>query len=456
MKFQSIDPATGKHFSSFEEMENIEIAERAQLCEEAFHAWKTKTFSERAQVLGKVSETLRARKSELAKLMAHEMGKPLSQGVSETEKCASTCVFYAENAEKFLKDEPVESEAKKSYVSFPPLGVVLAIMPWNFPLWQVFRFAAPALMAGNGVLLKHAENVTACALEIEKIFADSGLPKNLFQTLIASRQKIETLIQNPIVKAVTLTGSTRAGKAVASNAGAFLKKVVLELGGSDPYLILENADLELAAQACVTSRMLNSGQSCIAAKRFIVDDRVADEFEKLFIDKMKKYKMGAPLDETVNLGPMARFDLRDQLHAQVEKTVSQGATLKLGGEIPNSPGAFYPATVLTSITPKMTAFNEETFGPVAAIIRAKNEAHAIELANHSIYGLGAAVFSRDLNRAEEVAKQIDVGCCFINDFVKSDPRFPFGGVKESGYGRELSEFGIREFVNIKTVWIKGS
>jgi succinate-semialdehyde dehydrogenase/glutarate-semialdehyde dehydrogenase len=383
------------------------------------------------------------------------MGKPIVQSRAEVEKCAWVCEFYADNAEKFLADEIIKTEATKSFVSFQPLGVILAIMPWNFPFWQVFRFAVPNLMAGNAGLLKHASNVSGCALAIEDVFRKAGFPKNLFRSLLVKSNNVKEIISNPKVQAVTLTGSVPAGKSVASLAGSLIKKTVLELGGSDPYVILEDADLEKAAMSCVTSRLLNAGQSCIAAKRFIIVESVYDEFEKLYLEIMSKKKMGDPLDEKNDLGPQASFQLRDELHEQVLKSVGQGARLILGGKIPEIDGAYYPPTILTNVKPGMAAFDEELFGPVAALIKAKDEEDAINLANKSVFGLGASVFTRDLKRGEHIAKEkLNAGCCFVNDFVKSDPRLPFGGIKESGYGRELSLFGIREFVNIKSVYIK--
>jgi succinate-semialdehyde dehydrogenase / glutarate-semialdehyde dehydrogenase len=383
------------------------------------------------------------------------MGKPLAGGRSEVEKCAWVCRYYADNAEAFLAPEPAPSDASRSFVAFLPLGPVLAVMPWNFPFWQVFRFAAPALMAGNAGLLKHAANVTGCALAIEQIFKDAGFPPPLFRALLVSSQRVAAVIAAPEVKAVTLTGSTPAGRAVASKAGEMLKKTVLELGGSDPYVVLEDADLEAAAETCVASRLINSGQSCIAAKRFIVAEPVRQRFEELFVEKMRARKMGDPLQPGVDVGPQARRDLRDDLHRQVEQSVKAGARLLLGGTVPAGPGAFYPPTVLGDVRKGMPAYDEETFGPVAAIIAAKDEADAVRLANDSVFGLGAAVFTRDVERGQRIAaEELEAGSCFVNSFVKSDPRLPFGGIKESGYGRELAVFGIREFVNIKTVYVK--
>ena len=386
--------------------------------------------------------------------MALEMGKPLKQGVAESEKCAWACEYYADTAEGHLAPEIVKTDASKSYVAFDPLGVVLAVMPWNFPFWQVFRFAAPALMAGNVGVLKHASNVPGCAMAIESIIEQAGFPKGTFRTLLISSRGVKSVIEHPLVRAVTLTGSTPAGKAVAAQAGGVIKKTVLELGGSDPYIILEDADLDLAVTTCVTSRLINSGQSCVNAKRFIVVEPVADVFTERLTAAMGAKKMGNPLDEGTEIGPQARPDLRDDLHRQVLDSVAKGATLLLGGEMPPGAGSFYPPTVLVGVTKGMPAYDEELFGPVAAIIRARDEVDAVRLANDSPFGLGAAVFTRDPARGERIARDLEAGCTFINALVASDPRLPFGGIKDAGYGRELGSYGIREFVNIKTVYVK--
>jgi succinate-semialdehyde dehydrogenase/glutarate-semialdehyde dehydrogenase len=421
----------------------------------AFAGWRTTSFTTRAAKMRAAADRLDARKDELARLMAVEMGKPLAAGRSELEKCAAACRFYADKAESFLAEQPIATEASRSFVTFNPLGGVLAVMPWNFPFWQVFRFAAPALMAGNVGLLKHASNVTGCALAIEAVFREAGFPEPAFRTLLVGSERVGPIIDAPEVKAVTLTGSTPAGRSVAARAGAALKKTVLELGGSDPYVVLEDADLEAAADACVSSRLINSGQSCIAAKRFIVVEPVRRRFEDLFVEKMRARKMGDPLEPGVDVGPLARHDLRDSVHEQVEASVNAGARLLLGGKPPAGAGAFYPPTVLTEVRKGMTAFDEEIFGPVAAIVPAQDELDAINLANDSPFGLGAAVFTRDAARGERIAAEsLEAGSCFVNAFVRSDPRLPFGGVKESGYGRELADYGIREFVNVKTVYVK--
>ncbi len=452
---QTTDPTTGEKIKSYPEFSLPRINGILNHAEKSFQSWRGASFKERGLLMKKAAEILRKDKDQYARLMAREMGKPLMQGQGEIEKCAFVCDFYAEHAEFFLTPEPVRTEASKSFVAYEPLGIVLAVMPWNFPFWQVFRCAAPTLMAGNAVILKHASNVCGCALAIEKIFKDAGFPPALFSNVIISSSKVKVLIDHPFIKAVSLTGSTGAGKSIATHAGAVLKKTVLELGGSDPYIILEDADLESAAEICVNSRLINGGQSCISAKRFIAVASVFKEFEERFTARMQMQRMGPPLHEGVNLGPLARHDLRVQLHRQVDKSVKQGAKLLLGGAIPLGPGAFYPPTVLTRVRPGMAAYQEELFGPVAALIEVADEQEAIRTANDTVFGLGAAVFTRDTKRGERIAVQeLQAGGCFVNDSVKSDPRLPFGGIKESGYGRELAESGIKEFINVKTVYIK--
>ncbi len=454
MAINSINPATGETLKSYPEHTSAQVDQMVRQAHQAFLAWRQTSFTERAKHLRAAAEILRTKKDEYAHLMAQEMGKPLGQGRSEAEKCALGCDYYADNAERFLTPELIQTDAKKSYVMFEPLGIVLAIMPWNFPFWQVFRFAAPALMAGNVGLLKHAANVPGCALAIQAVFKDAGFPDGLFQSLLISADRVGDLIDHPLICAVTLTGSTPAGKAVAARAGAALKKTVLELGGSDPYIVLEDADLEQAVETCVNARLVNSGQSCIAAKRFIVVESIRKQFEERFVERMRLKQVGDPLKEGVDLGPLARRDLRDGLHDQVERSVAKGAKLLLGGKIPQGPGAFYPPTVLSDVKKGIPAYDEETFGPVASIIPVRNEEEAIHVANDSIFGLGAAVFTKNRARGEQIAAhRLEAGSCFVNASVHSDPRLPFGGTKESGYGRELSSFGIREFVNIKTVYI---
>jgi succinate-semialdehyde dehydrogenase/glutarate-semialdehyde dehydrogenase len=453
MPLKSINPTNGEVLRTYEEMSVAEVDRKIELAEQSWQRWRIRSFEERAQYMRGVAAILRRRAPELALLMASEMGKPLKQGLAEVEKCAWVCEYYAENAHEQLAPTPIETEARESFVCFEPMGVVLAIMPWNFPFWQVFRFAAPALMAGNVGLLKHASNVSGCALAIESIFREAGLPNGTFTTLLIPSMDVRRVIEHTLVCAVTLTGSTPAGRAVASQAGAVLKKTVLELGGSDPYIILEDADLDLAAQTCANSRCINSGQSCIAAKRFIVIESVLAEFTDRFVRAMSKKKIGDPMDAASDLGPLARTDLRDDLHKQVSLSVELGATLLLGGEVPEGPGAYYPPTVLGNVGPGMPGYDEELFGPVAAIISAKDEADSIRIANDTVFGLGSAIFTRDLEHGRRLAREVQAGSTFINSLVASDPRLPFGGIKESGYGRELSTFGIREFVNIKTVSI---
>ncbi len=452
---KSINPATEEVIKSYKIMESSEVNSVINSVSDAFKKWSKTDFSLRSKLMQKAADVLRDQKEEYSKLMTEEMGKPINQSRAEVEKSAWVCEYYAENAKHFLSDEMIRTDASKSFVTFQPLGVVLAVMPWNFPFWQVFRFAAPGLMAGNSGILKHASNVSGCALAIEDVFVKAGYPENIFRTILLPSSQMESVIKNEKIEAITLTGSVPAGKSVAETAGSVLKKTVMELGGSDPYIILEDADLEFAADTCVTSRLINGGQSCIAAKRFIVVERVYDEFEKLFIENMKLKKMGNPFEEQNDLGPQASVKLRDELHNQVTKSIEMGAKLLIGGKIPELKGAFYPPTILTEVKKGMPAYSEELFGPVAALIKANDENDAIRIANDTIFGLGAAVFTSDKIRGEKIAREkLNAGCCFVNDFVKSDPRLPFGGIKESGYGRELSKFGIREFINIKTVYIK--
>ncbi len=452
MTINSINPATGQLVNQYDELTPEAAAGLVANVHAAFLDWRRTSFAERAALMRRAADVMRARASVLSRLMALEMGKPVSAGEAEVKKCALACEFYAENAAGFLAPENVATEAKKSFVAFNPLGVVLAVMPWNYPFWQVFRFAAPGLMAGNVGVLKHASNVPGCALAIEDVFRDAGFPPNVFRTLLVGSSKVDALIENPLIRAVTLTGSGPAGRKVAAKAGAMLKKTVLELGGADAYLVLEDADIGLAAAACAKGRLVNSGQSCIAAKRFVVVESVRDQFENLFVQRMAEAKIGDPLDQTTEYGPIARHDLRDELHRQVEKSIAGGARLLLGGKIPEGSGAYYPPTVLTDVRKGMPAYDEELFGPVASIIAVKDEAEGIATANASVFGLGGGVFTRDPTRGERIAAEaLESGAAFVNQTVVSDPRLPFGGVKESGYGRELSSFGIREFVNIKAV-----
>lgn len=450
---RSINPTTGETIREWQQASDDQVRDALKAAERVFPDWDANGFGPRRDVMRSAATILRRDKPDLARLMADEMGKPLAQGEAEVEKCAWACEYYADNAERFLADKQVPfDEGWDAAVVFRPLGCVLAVMPWNFPLWQVFRFAAPSLMAGNTAVLKHASNVSGCAIEIQRIFREAGTPDGVFQTLLISSSRVERIIANPIVQAVTLTGSTPAGRAVASAAGKQLKKTVLELGGSDPYVVLADCDFERTVETCVVSRLINSGQSCIAAKRFIVESPLYSSFVDAMTEMMAAKRAGPPTEETSGLGPLARADLRDELHAQVVRSVNMGARITTGGNPPDGPGAFYPPTVLADVTPGMPAFDEETFGPVAAITKADDPDEAVRLANASPYGLGAAVFTKDLDRGKHIASQLlHAGCCFVNDFVRSDPRLPFGGIKQSGYGRELSTFGIQEFVNIKSL-----
>ena len=451
----SIDPATGRQIGSYKIHDDKKIESALKLAHRTFDEWRRLSFSKRAVILKNIAKQIRIEKDALVKLAASEMGKPIQQGYYEVEKCASTLEFYAREGAKFLADEVVKTDAFKSYVSFQPLGPVLAIMPWNFPYWQVFRAMAPTVMAGNVIVLKHASNVSGCALAIEKLILKAGAPRGLLQTLLIPSSRVGQLIDDSRIAAVTLTGSTTAGSKVAEAAGRNLKKAVLELGGSDPYVILADADMDTAIEIAVRGRLVNSGQSCIAAKRFVIDKKVRKEFELRFVEKMKAATFGPPMNENSRIGPMARRDLRDQLHEQVVESVKKGAKILCGGFMPEGEGAYYPPTVLTNVKKGMPAYDEELFGPVAAIIEAKDEADAMRIANDSIYGLGGGIISRNRGKAEKLAAtELQAGSCFVNDFVHSDQRLPFGGIKQSGYGRELGTFGIREFVNIKTVFVK--
>ncbi|RME67906.1 MAG: NAD-dependent succinate-semialdehyde dehydrogenase [Verrucomicrobia bacterium] len=453
--FQSINPATDEILAEYPEMTAADTRRVLRLATAAFTHWSRTDFAERSALLNSVAEHLRSDPDPLARLATLEMGKTITEARAEITKCAWVCEHYGSHAEAFLADETVDlGDGRRARIAHRPLGPLLAIMPWNFPFWQVFRAAVPALMAGNVVVLKHAANVTGCALAIEALFRRCGFPEGVFSVLRLPGSAMRRIIRSRSIAAVTLTGSTEAGRKVASAAGAALKKTVLELGGSDPYLVLEDADLDLAARTCARARMINAGQSCIAAKRFIVVESIRKAFEQRLVAEMERYTTGDPLLESTRLAPLARRDLRAELHRQVRASLDAGARLLLGGNPPpdDTPGAFYPATVLTDVRPGMPAFDEETFGPVAAIIAARNEKEAIRLANRTTFGLGSAVFTRDLERGTRIARdELLSGGSAVNTFVQSDPRLPFGGIRDSGYGRELGPIGIREFVNTKTI-----
>jgi succinate-semialdehyde dehydrogenase / glutarate-semialdehyde dehydrogenase len=446
------NPATGDDLATYDVFDAQRVDDAIVAAHELHRSWRRESFATRASVLHAIADELDGRIGPLADLMADEMGKPIAAGRSEVEKCAWACRHYADNAERYLADVEISTDNTKSYAHHEPLGVILAVMPWNFPLWQVVRFAAPAFMAGNAGVLKHASSTTGTAIALDELFVAAGLPDGLFRTLVIPSSRVNDVIEHSLVRAVTLTGSGPAGAAVASKAGEMLKKSVLELGGSDPYVVLEDADLELAAATCANSRMINGGQSCIAAKRFVVHTDVYDEFIDRLTANIDAKVMGDPHEETTDYGPQARSDLRDELHQQVAASISHGARLVTGGKVPDQPGAWYPGTVLADVAPGMPAYDDEMFGPVAAVIRATDEADAIRIANDTPFGLGAAVFTRDLERGERIAaEELEAGSCFVNAMVASDPRLPFGGIKESGFGRELADLGIKEFVNTKTV-----
>ncbi|MDH5425099.1 MAG: NAD-dependent succinate-semialdehyde dehydrogenase [Gammaproteobacteria bacterium] len=454
MSFKVTNPANGELVKEIQTWDSAQVESALAEVAAVTPAWAATSKTERGELMKKAATVLRNNKDRYAQIITEEMGKLINDSRAEVEKCATVCEFYADHAADILQDEMIASDAGKSYVAYLPLGTVLAVMPWNYPLWQVFRFAAPALMAGNTGVLKHASNVPQSALMIEEVFTQAGFPNGVFKSLMIGASQVENVIKDPRVHAVTLTGSEPAGRAVAAAAGSVLKKSVLELGGSDAFIVLHDADLDEAVKGAVTSRYLNSGQSCIAAKRFIVVDAVADEFVSRFKVAVEGLKLGDPMDEATTLGPMARADLRDELHVQVADSIAAGAVAVTGCEVVEGAGAFYKASILDHVVPGIRAYAEELFGPVAIVIRARDEADAIRIANDSDYGLGGSVWSQDTERAEQLARQIQSGCTFVNGFVKSDPRLPFGGIKNSGYGRELSAHGIKEFVNAKTIWIK--
>jgi succinate-semialdehyde dehydrogenase/glutarate-semialdehyde dehydrogenase len=454
-KLQTVNPATGEPGKTYDPNTINDARAAAGAARAVYLEWRRTSFGDRSAIVHKTAEILRARKDALARLMTEEMGKTLDEGRAEVEKCAFHCDWFADHAEEYLANEPADIGGGEAFVTFNPIGIILAVMPWNFPLWQVFRAAAPALMAGNGMLLKHASNVPGCALAIQDILHEAGVPKDLFRTLLLPSSDVETLIKDVNVAAVTLTGSVPAGRSVATAAASVLKKCVLELGGSDAYVVLEDADIAAAAKVAATARMVNGGQSCIAGKRFIVVRSIVERFEQALVEAMRAYEMGDPAQERTKLGPMVSVNARDEIHHQVERSVAAGAKLLLGGKVPDRPGAWYPATVLTAVCPGQPAHDEEVFGPVAAIIAAEDEAGAIRIANDSEFGLGSGVLTADLDRGRRIAaEELEAGMSFVNENVRSDPRTPFGGVKHSGYGRECGAFGIREFVNVKTVHVK--
>ena len=449
----TVNPATGEPLERYDALTSEEVDVRLTRAAEAFERHRRTSVEERARKMRRAADLLEAQARALGETMTREMGKPIGQAEAEAKKCAWVCRYYAEHAAGFLEPETVETDARKSYVAFQPLGPVLAVMPWNFPFWQVFRFAAPALMAGNVGLLKHASNVTGCALAIEAVLREAGFDGDEFQTLVVPSSRVADIIADVRVRAATITGSEGAGRAVGAAAGEAIKPSVLELGGSDPFIVLADADLDKAVEAGVKGRMQNNAQSCIAAKRFIVEEAVLEPFTKRFVQEMEALTIGDPMDEATDVGPMAREDLRGEVHDQVQRALEEGARLLTGGEVVDGRGYYYRPTVLADVRPGTVAFEEEIFGPVASIIAARDADHAVELANRSPFGLGGAVFTEDRAKGEDVALRLEVGCAFVNGMVKSDPRLPFGGVKASGYGRELSHYGLRAFVNVKTVWV---
>jgi succinate-semialdehyde dehydrogenase/glutarate-semialdehyde dehydrogenase len=454
MAIASVNPATGKTIKTFEALNEAAIEQKLQRAAETFRIYRRTSFTERAAMMMRASQILETEKNDLARLMAEEMGKPIKGGVGEAEKCAWVCRYYAENAKHHLEDEVIETNASRSYIRFQPLGPVLAVMPWNFPFWQVFRFAAPALMAGNVGLLKHASNVPQCALAIEDIIRRAGFPEGAFQTLLVGSESVQGILEDHRVAAATLTGSEAAGRSVASIAGKQIKKTVLELGGSDPFIVMPSADFDEAVTTAVKARTINNGQSCIAAKRFIVATEIYDEFERRFVKEMKALRVGDPLDENIDIGPLAMEQILNDVDDQVKRSVAAGAVALTGGKRVDGAGNFYEPTVLANVPTDAPVSCEEVFGPVAMLFRVNNIDEAIRLANATAFGLGAAAWTKDPTEQEQFIDELEAGCVFLNGMVASDPRLPFGGIKNSGYGRELSEFGIREFVNIKTVWIK--
>jgi len=455
MMLKSINPTTGEILKEFKKWKKDQIKVQLDESSKAFNHWKETSYSIKSNLLKKTAAILRNNKQRYSRLMALEMGKPIVQSEAEIEKCAWVCEYYAENGQQFLENEHIKTDADTSYVRFFPLGTILAIMPWNFPFWQVFRFAAPILMAGNTTLLKHSSNVPQCAVTIEEIFEKAGFPTNVFRSLIVGSKSIEKIINDKRIAAVTLTGSSSAGSNVAENAGISLKKVVLELGGSDPFIVLPDAHLDYTAKQAIKARMINNGQSCIAAKRFIIVDDVFDKFKDIFSEKVKQLVVGDPMDRSTDIGPLAKKDILEQLDIQVKNSVEKGATVLTGGKRwEENSGNYYLPTVLSDVKKGMPVYDEETFGPVASLIKVKDEKEAVKIANDTSYGLGASIWTKDIEKGEALTKQVQAGSVFVNEIVKSDPRLPFGGVKNSGYGRELSHYGIKEFVNIQTVYVK--
>lgn len=454
MSIQTINPATGKIEKTYVELSKEEIKNSINYAQQAYLKWKETDINERSRLMKNAATVMKNKRDEYAYIITTEMGKPIKQAIAEVEKCAWVCDYFAENAGRMLTIERIETDASESYVEFNPLGVILTVMPWNFPFWQVFRFAAPSLMAGNVGLLKHSSNVPMCALAIEQIFINAGFPRNVLKTLLIGSEPVKDIIKNPIVKAATLTGSEPAGKKIAEACGKELKKSVLELGGSDPFIVLDDADLDETASIAVKARLINNGQSCIASKRFIVVEKIYESFTEKFVNAMNQVKIGDPMDESVELGPIAREDLLYELDSLVKDSVSKGARILTGGKVLPGKGFYYAPTILDNLSKGMPAYDDEIFGPVASLIKAKDEEDAIRIANDSPFGLGASIWTNDFKKAKQMATDIESGCIFINGMVKSDPRLPFGGIKNSGYGRELSHYGIKEFVNIKSVWIK--
>lgn len=454
MAIQTLNPATEEVIKTFEELSEKQIEQKLAKAQATFESWRQTSFKERAELMNKLAKIFKDDAKKIGEIMTLEMGKPITQAIAESEKCGWVCEYYAQNAEKFLANEKVETDAGESYVAFDPIGLVLAVMPWNFPFWQVIRFAAPTIMAGNVGILKHASNVPQSAAKLEEIFLQAGFPEGVFQNLHIGSSKVEGLIRDPRIKAVTLTGSEYAGTQVAQVAGEEVKKTVLELGGSDPFIVLEDADIPNTCEIATTSRNINAGQSCISAKRFIIVESVAAEFTKLFVEKFEAMKIGDPMEEDTTIGPVATKTGLEELERQIKESVEQGAKILTGGKRVGDKGYFLQPTILGDVKPGMPAYSEEFFGPVASVIVVKDEVEAIKVANSTTFGLGASIWTADIERAKRIIPQIDSGAVFVNGMVKSDPRMPFGGEKRSGYGRELSHYGIKEFVNIKSVWIK--